>query len=280
MMNLFKMITEKEQSGQYRKELTEHRFLDLLNSQSRNSHAVAKKVPIFTHLEGAGDFLLVTPDMKEHRSPFWIDKLIRKIPGWNRYPSRARCLKGYTDRSRSSDGKLYVVFPHDRARVGICSEKSFYRSFKLVNKDLDITRMDNPSLVKWLKTIASALTKLDSKVKIEIDDDVETLSAFEKSLSMIDKAVNGNYMTLLRDLKKSDDHTKEEAKALKDFLDKHTPAHRYLEAKLDPDSNGFSTVRIESFHKPTGDREVWISEPCLLVTLEKYKEMHKRGDIK
>ena len=49
---------------------------------------------------------------------------------------------------------------------------------------------------------------------------------------------------------------------------------------MDPDLNGFSSVRVESFSNLPSDREVWIDDPCLLIKRNKYIELHAEGDIK
>jgi len=275
-MKLTSLINET--SDEHRRELSEGKFLETLREKAKNSHVVAQQAPFFRQDSGP-EMMLVTPSHREERSSFWVDKFIKEIPAWGKFPSRARFIKGYTQFDRTFGGDdVYVIIPLDSSRVGICPGPSFYRSFTDFEKSLGFDRVDNQTLIDWVTELQSALAQLtDVKVK---KFEPTTFSQFKKALAQLDEIIGDKRELLKRQLSESDALSDAQAKFLKDLLSRHvTTAERYLEEKLDPDVNGFSAVRIESFSKTAGDHEIWIDSPSLLVKRTKYIEMHKRGAL-
>lgn len=276
-MNLFEVI---QKEVEHRKELSELKFLEMLKERARNSHTVMKKMPIFKEDNGP-DFMLVTPSEKDTRSAFWIDRMIKDMQPWSRYPSRTRFIKGYTsiERLGGLDEDHYVVIPLDRSRVGICPNASFYRSFKLA-ENMGLTRVDNDGLATWIEQIFKAISDLMPEAKLQVRIP-RTFSEFKKMLKEADKEIKGNQSKLKKLLKDSDDLPDAEKLVLTDLLDRHvTSCETYLAEKFDPDQNKFGSVRIESLSASAEDREVWVSDPCLLIRRSKYIELHEKGTIK
>lgn len=262
-------------------ELSELKFLELLKERARNSHGVMKQMPIFREDSGP-DFMLVTPAERETKSSFWADKLIKEMQAWNRFPSRTRCIRGYTsvDRLGGSDKDHYVVIPLDRARVGICPTDSFYRSFKHVEQGMGIKRVDNDGLGTWIELVTKGISELYPEAKLEVKTP-KSYAEFTKMMKEVDKELKDNRPKLKKLLKDSDNLADDEKLVLTDLLDRHvTSCETYLAEKLDPDQNKFGSVRIESLSAASDDREVWISDPCLLIKRSKYIELHEKGSIK
>jgi hypothetical protein len=240
-----------------------------------------KHMPIFREDHGP-DFMLVTPAEKETRSSFWVDKMLKSIQAWARFPSRTRCLKGYTsvDRLGGQDSDHYVVIPMDRSRVGVCPTDSFYRSFENVQKGMSVVRVDNDGLSTWVENVAKGISDLFPEAKINVRSP-ESYADFTKMLKEIDKELKENRTKLKKLLHDSENLADEEKKVLTDLLDRHvTTCETYLAEKLDPDQNKFSCSRVESLSAVGDDREIWISDPCLLIKRSKYIEMHEKGTIK
>lgn len=276
-MNLSELLNNEPE---HRKELSELKFLEMLKERARNSHTVMKKMPIFKEDNGP-DFMLVTPSEKDTRSAFWIDRMIKDMQPWSRYPSRTRFIKGYTsiERLGGIDEDHYVVIPLDRSRVGICPNASFYRSFKLA-ENMGLTRVDNDGLATWIEQIFKAISDLMPEAKLQVRIP-RTFSEFKKMLKEADKEIKGNQSKLKKLLKDSDDLPDAEKLVLTDLLDRHvTSCETYLAEKFDPDQNKFGSVRIESLSASAEDREVWVSDPCLLIRRSKYIELHEKGTIK
>jgi hypothetical protein len=276
-MKLINLIEDAKQP-EHRQELSEAKFLELLNGKAKNAHYIAKKNPFFRQDSGA-DMMLVTPEMKEERSKFWVDKLIKEIPAWGKMPSRSRFIKGYTNYDRTFGGDdVYVMIPLDGTKIGIAPGPSFYRSFKYIEKSLGFDRVDNKTFISWLETVQEGLAQLtDTKIK---KHEPETFSQFRKALEQIDKVLKDDRKILEKNLSTGESLSTEQAAILKDLLARHVVStERYLEEKLDPEGNGFHAVRIESFTKGTGDHEIWIDKPCLLIKRSTYIEMNKRGSL-
>jgi len=277
-MKLSSLIETKDDQIEHRKELTEGKFLEILKGQAKNAHVIATKIPFFRQDSGS-DMMLVTPAAKEERSTFWIDRLIKEIPAWGKMPSRSRFLKAYTNFERTFGGDdVYVMIPLDGTRVGVAPGPTFYRSFTDIKKSLGFEKTDNQTFIDWLTTIQEGLAQItDTKIK-KIEP--TTFTQFQKGLAQIDEILKTDREILKKNLSVGEGLSDLQAKTIKDLLARHiTNTERYLTEKLDPEVNGFHAVRIESFSKSSGDHEVWVDSPVLLIKRSTYIEMHKSGTI-
>lgn len=277
-MKLITLIEKEAPEAEHRKELSEGKFLEILKDKAKNAYHVAMQTPFFRQDDGP-DMMLVTPEMKEERSSFWIDKLIKEIPAWTKLPSRSRFIKGYTNYERTFGGEdVYVMIPLDGTRIGVAPGPSFYRSFKDIEKSLGFDRVDNKTFVDWLQTVQDGLAQItDTKVK---KFEPKTFAEFKKALTQIDKILEQDRKTLEKNLSAGEALTAEQAKIMKDLLARHIDGtERYLAEKLEPEANGFHSIRIESFNKGNGDHEIWVDKPCLLIKRSTYIAMNKRGAL-
>lgn len=271
-------LTETKNKILHRTELTEGKFLEILKNKAKNAHHIARQTPFFRQDKGP-DLMLVTPESKEERSSFWVDKLIKEIPAWEKMPSRSRFIKAYTNYERTFGGEdVYVMIPLDGTKIGVAPGPSFYRSFKDIEKSLGFDRVDNKTFIDWLQTVQDGLAQItDTKVK---KHEPTTFSQFKKALEQIDKILQQDRKVLEKNLSIGEALSTEQAKIIKDLLARHVVnTERYLAEKLEPEINGFHSIRIESFSKGTGDHEVWIDKPCLLIKRSTYIAMNKRGAL-
>lgn len=270
-------LIEDSSEVEHRKELSEVEFLQLLKSKAKNSYLIAKQNPFFRQDHGP-DLMLVSPEQKEERSSFWVDKMLRTIPAWNKLPSRSRFIKGFTKYDRTFGGDdVYVMIPLDGTRIGISPKYSFYRSFVDFEKSLGFDKVDNKTFLDWLNLVETGLSLItDIKIK---ETSSETYSQFKKSLEQIDSILNQVNRTILeKSLSSNQIISIDQAKVLKNLLSRHiTNTESYLAEKLDPEANGFYSSRIESFSKGSGDHEVWADSKCLLIKRSVYIEMNKKG---
>lgn len=276
-MRFVNFLSEDEDTREHKRELSDARFLELLRTKCKNSHIIATKVPFFKKDKGP-EMMLVTPELKEERSSFWIDKLIQEYPAWKKFPSRSCCIKGYNSYERMNESdETYVIIPFDGARIGVAKGSSFYRSFEDLKTCLDLDKCDNSALTEWLLDIAKMISELlGEEVKIA---EPKTYSQFKKALEKLDEIISAKKFDLKKKLSDSDSTLKQN-KRIKDLLNRYvSDMLNYLGEKIDPESNGFSCGKIESFSRNTGDYEVWIDSPCLLIKRTKYIELHKLGAI-
>ena len=276
-MRFINFMSEAEDDREHKKALSEAKFLEILRTRCKNSHVIATKVPFFKKDKGA-EMMLVTPELKEERSAFWIDKLIQEYPAWKKFPSRSCCIKGYNsfERMDGSDD-AYVVIPLDGARIVLAKGSSFYRSFEDLKSSLDIEKCDNAALTEWLMDVFKLIGSLSGE-EIKATEP-KTYSQFKKALDQLDEVISSKRLDLKKKLLNSDMSLKQN-KRIKDILGRHvTDMLNYIGEKIDPESNGFSCGKIESFSRTAGDYEVWIDSPCLLIKRTKYIELHKLGAI-
>lgn len=275
-MNLLSLIEVKE--AEHRAELSESKFLELLRTKAKNSYRIAIQSPFFRQDVGP-NLMLVTPELKEERSSFWVDRLIKEIPAWGKLPNRARFIKAYTRIERTFEGDdVYVMIPLDNTRIGIVPGSSFYRSFRDLEQNLGFDRVDNKTFIDWLQTIQEGLAQLtDAKIKRIVP---ETYPQFKKALEEVDEILKQDRTIIEKNLSTSDGLSAHQTKIIKDLLSRHIlTTEKYLAEKLDPEANGFKTMRIESFSSNRGDHEVWVDQPALLIKRSTYVEMHKRGEL-
>ena len=277
-MKLISLIEKEVPEAENRQELSQSKFLEILKSKAKNAHHIAMHTPFFRQDKGP-DLMLVTPELKEERSSFWVDKLIKEIPAWSKMPSRSRFLKAYTNFERTFGGDdVYVMIPLDGTRIGIAPGASFYRSFKDLEKSIGFEKVDNDAFIKWLDVVQECLAQLtDTEVK---KHEPTTFSQFKKALTQIDDILNQDRKILEKNLSAKESLSLDQAKIMKDLLSRHVVnTERYLAEKLDPEGNGFQSLRIESFSKGIGDHEVWVDKPVLLIKRNTYIAMNKRGDL-
>ena len=270
-------LTEAQNSEEYRQELSENKFLELLKTKAKNSHLIATKSPLFCQDKGAS-LMLVTPKMHEERSSFWVDKLIKDIPAWKNMPSRSRFIKAYTQFDRTSQGDdVYVMIPFDGTRIGVASSTSFYRSFLDFKNVTGFDKVDNKSLANWLNIILKGLKEISNSDVYIIEPN--TFIQFKQGLKNIDDILLSIDRTILRkNLRLNDTLDVIDRDIIKDLLTRHmTTSEKYLNEKLDPTNNGFYSSRIESFSDGTVDHEVWVDSPVLLIKRITYIDMNKRG---
>ena len=118
-MRFINFMSEAEDDREHKKALSEAKFLEILRTRCKNSHVIATKVPFFKKDKGA-EMMLVTPELKEERSAFWIDKLIQEYPACMKFPTRSCCIKGYNSYERMNErDETYVIIPFDGARIGV-----------------------------------------------------------------------------------------------------------------------------------------------------------------
>lgn len=280
------MIIQEKVKGEVnerKKPLTTAELLEQLRDHCRNSYATVKRAPIFVKDTGP-DAMLVSPLEKDLATSYWIDKLVQPMPSWQRYPSRWRCLKGYTvvGESREDEGKsVYAVIPYDGTKLGVASQGSFYRSFSKIEKEFEIHRLDNVGMNQWIGWLTSSVKKLSPDAKVNTD----AIGSF-RELTLVMKQLDTLIATKGNDLRgklvAGKVHLEDQEKrALEDLFKRRiTSIEAYLSEKLDPESNGFSLARIESYHHTAQNREVWFNAPCVMIKRDHYIELFKAGKIK
>lgn len=72
------------------------------------------------------------PPRKSLNTLNYYTLIINNDPSWSSYPKRQ--VIGTSGYSTSSSEDVYVIFPYDRVKVGVCSSDDMWSSFELINK--------------------------------------------------------------------------------------------------------------------------------------------------
>ena len=168
---------------------------------------------------------------------------------WAEYPKRNRSLICSTNyRNAKIYGVVKIVVPLIDCKIGICPKFDLWKSFNLVNEDLE-------DLNSWL------------------------LSRFKNKWPDQDNK-NVTYPQLLQKLKEinSTDTNEFYNAFFEKKLKRYGNAENMFEMMLDPTINKFqlSTWKQFNIKQPDGrlnSNEVWLSAPCLLIELSIFEKL-------
>ena len=92
-----------------------------------------------TTYQSDGDFVLIDPKKhtRDSANTYNYYTLINdNSPKWKKYPKRSKSIVCTTDQSRAKeygDGDVYVVFPFNGSKIGVCNADDYWVSFDYVN---------------------------------------------------------------------------------------------------------------------------------------------------
>lgn len=254
--------------------VAEDDLVRLLKTEAKNSYDATRKQPIFTKVETKEPFFTVDPSKAARTSKFIIDELVTLLPSWRGWTNRLKSVRGWTDRDIADNrgsGELCLLIPYDHARVHVCGEARFYRSFSKAQKAFEVTKVDNDALHSWLKSLYKVARSVDNGLgQLE---EPETAKQLLSALKRLDKVRKDVLKTRGEDINGVDREDVRRAWAA--FSDELEAS---LSKLLDPDDNGFSTY-TSLYNLPEG-REIWTGSKCVVIKLSEYVEMVKRGTLK
>lgn len=270
-----KLLELSSNVKQVSSKLSEDDLLKLLKSDARNSYDAIKRQPIFTKVVAKSPFFIVTPTKTTRTSKFIIDGLTSLLPSWRGWANRLECVRGWTSKELADsrgDGSLCLLIPFDGARVHVAANGSFYRSFQKAHELLEVEKVDNEALFSWLRSVYNVVKLAEPDIEAFVEP--ETAAKLLKLLERLDKH-RATVLKLTQEELKDVDR-QDVRRALNAF--KRKSLVESLGQLLDPDDNGMKT--FTSLYNLPEDREVWTSGKCLIITLEEYEAMHKRGAVK
>lgn len=254
--------------------LDEAELLRLLKSEARNSYDAIRRQPIFTKTETAKPFFIVDPTKSARTSKFIIDELVTLLPSWRGWASRLNSVRGWTSRSVAesrSTGQLCLLIPFDKARVHSAPETSFYRSFAKASSAMEVEKVDNTALFAWLESLCKLAKMAD--VKFEKFSEPATAAQFMKLIAKLETVRHEVVKFNESEFNGSD---RQHLRRALSFFSGKLP--EVLSRILDPDDNGFHTYT--SLYNLPENKEVWTSSKCIVLTVEEYEAIYKRGSIK
>lgn len=191
-----------------------------------------------------GDFLSVQPSKFTRKSAYaegnHYTLLLDNLPSWNKFPKRSKSIVGSTDinkaRSYDESDNVYVVFPVNGSRIGVCPTSDIFSSFDGFRSagDFNLMMLNNISDKTWKSFIDS----IDTYERIF---DQETINYSFGGIHKFDK-----------------------------LYDKYNNLFDTIAKVFDPQDNGFDVVKSGTTI-PRG-REVWTDGDCLLIQYDKVDE--------
>jgi hypothetical protein len=186
--------------------------------------------------------------------------LMNNLPSWSTYPKREIICSTDIDKAEQY-GDVYVVFPYDGAKIGICPDRDVFTSFppdsmRGFNIALNtmVQHFTSKSQIKSWGTLSTLLKKINKEnIKIYLNSEDYDDCNYQSLI---------NFMIITWN--RSPDKT------LFDFLN-----NQYL----NPEKNDFRLVtHIPGMSGLPEDREVWTDSKCVLVHETNIDEFMKEFD--
>jgi len=198
-------------------------------------------------------------------------------PAWKDYPKRSKSIICSTNKHRASGyGDVYIVFPFDSAKIGVCSSYDYWFSFPFLKKATGIKDMDafNYQLYsifnidyikKYTGDIENAYTYDDLKILFHLFDDFVEMSDNELETEMeADAEESGeefeppDHSVTLELLHEENGNII----LLKEY-EKFMNMEKYIRYLLDPKKNKFELKKIGD--RLPKNKEVWTDSDSVLV---------------
>ena len=119
------------------KTISKEAAIDLLQDNCKQAiSAFEKGYRMYRGVDNKNDFLYIDPKKGIRRStsniPNYYTYILSNHKDWKAYPKRSRSLICATDDLSATgygSGIVYVVFPYDGAKIGVCSGTDIWHSF-------------------------------------------------------------------------------------------------------------------------------------------------------
>jgi len=190
-------------------------------------------------------YLSVNPSNFERKSANTLNYytlLVDNSPYWKDYPKRSKSIICTTNKFTANDyGSVYVVFPYNNAKIGICPANDFWDSFLI-------------GLQIGLESFNDILQGLLEELNIDIED--SSFANIKNAFKQFDKLYQNN-----------PDIIKEynDPRLNRIFEDyKGEGLLNYFNKQMNPKKNYFM---LQNIGKPIkcNDCEVWTDSKCVLV---------------
>lgn len=222
------------------------------------------------------DYGIVRPSnyvRKSQNTENYYTLIVDNSERWSQYPKRSRSIIGRTH-ERLGSVFDHVVIPQVGANIGVCPDYDFWDSFytesglrsmeRSFNKPLDIlaayAQSESPD-DDFGPTFSTGLIPDDgySEFKSYIDSIDEAIKNDpEKSYEGFIKRVSNKKIKLIVDY----------------YTSEFDDLFEFLDYKLDPSRNNFTTETYTSDFEVPDDREIWTDAPCLLIENSEIRDIN------
>jgi len=253
-----KILKYSEFINEKRSVLTEVEWIKLFKEHC-TKYTHYNNYEFFRATKDMGDYALYTSTDETDRDTKAFNKkslwLFEMTP-WRKYPNRLKSLIFSTSMHEAKNFERinkpqHIIIPFDNAEIGITSGRDFnVYSFKSFNN---------------LVFLNNYITDMTEKIGV---------FNFDYTLPKIKNIVNRYYYN--RD-NINPRYDKEDIFILNE-MKKGKTAYEALEILLSPEHNEFELITFEN-NKIGGTHECWTSNNCLMVKVDKYDELVKKGVI-
>jgi hypothetical protein len=203
-------------------------------------------------------YLLDPTTFLDRVSPFanhnYYNMLLSNLPSWSKYPKRNKsviCTTSYSNASGRQDGNPYVVLPQNGAKIGVCSERDIWFSFKKFQ-----------SMNAFNRGIEEIVTPVARMGGVDFGDADTSYKMFIRLCNKLDLHRYKIDVEAVKDSSYDSDWD-----WLDDYIDKEYKTNEkfitILDKILNPSQNDFKLVKVGTRMEP--NVEVWTDAPCLLV---------------
>jgi len=269
------IITEKRSES-----ISKYDALDAINSKCKDALKEYRKGNIiYRGIENHDPFLKVSPS-KFTRVSKGISNYYTLIndnsPAWEKYPKRSKsiiCANNYD--LAYSFGKVYIVFPFDGAKIGVCSTNDYWSAFPFLRSKLYIDSIKNfNDYIENLFNIRIVYKNVGDINK------VKTYKDLQKLFHEFDKFVKEQDKKTIAEMKRRDENrgfefkepdysptinyfNKKTYSLLLRYYEKFNDLEKYFRYLLDPKKNKFELKTIGD--KLPKNKEVWTDSDSILV---------------
>jgi len=244
-MRLNKLIVEERERSTH---ISEDEAIDGIKSHCKDaleSHKVGRRIYRGVHMDG--NAYIVKPGEHTRVSANTYNTytlLIDHSKKWAKYPKRSKSIICTSSSGGTQGyGEVFVVFPKDGYKFGVCPTYDMWESFDAHIKI---------SLNGFNNTLERFLHNLDIDFNIDYLRKYEDLELMCKKIDMVLQNTQENHISTLSWLSEYDRYG--------NFMD-------LLEYLFDPEDNGFK-IETDISRVPINEREVWTDSDSYLVSYE------------
>lgn len=226
---------------------------------------------IYRSLSNDDPYLFVDPlSSNERTSPYAVNNvynlLFSNLPSWKIMPKRNKSIICGTDYDRiyersRDDGGLYIVFPENGAKIGICPEYDIWFSFKNINRSFSNLNNFNRLISRWIDIV------------LEEDIEDENYSSLVRQLEHFDREI---YLKVNNE--EDINYLNDDMLSTLNFIgydyENGDNFIKLLDKLLDPKKNDFMLYRYSSSTSLPSDNEIWTDGKCLLINYDEAEEVY------
>jgi len=239
------------------KPIDEQKAKELINSKCTNILNKYKKTKsrIYRGKRGDLDYMLIAPGRgklrRSHNTRNYYTLLIDNLKVWSAYPKRSRSIVCSTNIGKASGyGELYIVFPYNTAKIGVCPTDDIWDSIQS-NYQYDLNTFN-----RMLQSLLEASTKWSNK----------GFDANWKNLTDVFKESEAMIQSLSWVFKKDEriGRYPSEGDAIYDIYNKIVNGKSYVQVlsdMLNPNTNNFKIETPKSINlSQDNHNEVWVGK--------------------